>query len=70
MLIKQDTSILAVLRAYPQAREVFVRQGMSCIGCMGSAEETIANGAKMHNVDLAALLQELNRLAAGEGEEQ
>jgi hybrid cluster-associated redox disulfide protein len=35
---------------------------MGCIGCMGAATETIENGAKMHDIDVEALLKELNEL--------
>jgi len=33
---------------------------MGCIGCMGATTETIENGAKMHDIDVDALIKELN----------
>lgn len=60
-MITKDTPILEVLQSHPQARKIFALYGMSCIGCMGSARETIASGAKMHNIDVNALLRELNQ---------
>jgi hybrid cluster-associated redox disulfide protein len=61
-LITKNTPIIEILRAHPQAREVFIRHGMGCIGCMGSATETLENGARMHDIDVEALLKELRAL--------
>jgi hybrid cluster-associated redox disulfide protein len=61
-LITKNTPIIEILRTHPQARDVFARHGMGCIGCMGSATETIENGARMHDVDVEALIKELSEL--------
>lgn len=58
----KDTMIIDVLRTHPQARAIFAAHGMGCIGCMGSEAETIENGARMHGIDVQALLAELNTL--------
>lgn len=63
-LITKDTPINEVLRLCPAAREVFARHGMGCIGCMGAANETVAGGARMHEVDVEKLVAELNKAAA------
>ncbi len=62
MVITRKTSINELLRSHPMVREIFAKHGMGCIGCMGAATETIENGAKMHDIDVEALLQELNEL--------
>lgn len=61
-MITKETSINELLRSHPLVREVFAKHGMGCIGCMGAATETIENGAKMHDIDVEALLKELNEL--------
>ena len=61
-MITKDTPIIEVLRSHPQARTVFTKYGMGCTGCMGSSTETISNGAKMHAINVDALLKELNAL--------
>lgn len=61
-MITRQTSIIELLRSHPLVREVFAKHGMGCIGCMGAATETIENGAKMHDIDVDALLKELNEL--------
>lgn len=61
-MVNKSTPIIDALRAHPDAREVFIKHGMGCIGCMGSTNETIENGAKMHGIDVDALVRELNDL--------
>lgn len=61
-MITKSTPIIDALRSHPQAREIFIKHGMGCIGCMGSMTETIENGAYMHDIDIEALLVELNDL--------
>lgn len=61
-MIDKNTSIMDVLRLYPEAREVFVKYGMACSGCLGSTKETVENGAKLHDVNVDALLSELKQL--------
>ena len=63
-MITRKTSIIELLRSHPTARDVFARHGMGCIGCMGATTETIENGAKMHDIDIEALLKELNALCS------
>ncbi len=61
-MITKSTPIIDALRSHPQARKIFMKYGMGCIGCMGSMTETIENGAYMHDIDIEALLAELNDL--------
>lgn len=61
-MLTKDSSIMEALRSHPQARAVFFKHGMGCTGCMGSSNETINNGAKMHAVNVDILLKELNAL--------
>ena len=61
-MFTKDTPIIDALRFNSQARQIFSAHGMGCIGCMGSLTETIENGAKMHDIDLEALLKELNAM--------
>lgn len=57
-------SLLEALRMHPRALEVFEKHGMSCAQCLGAAEETVENGARMHGVKLEALMKDLNELLA------
>ncbi|MBM7867024.1 DUF1858 domain-containing protein [Heliomicrobium gestii] len=60
--ITKDMSLMALLQEYPEAGEILARHGMGCLGCMGSATETIEGGARMHDINLRVLLAELQRL--------
>ncbi|BBB93048.1 MAG TPA: DUF1858 domain-containing protein [Methylomusa anaerophila] len=61
-MITKNTPIIEVLRSHPQAREIFAKHGMRCIRCMGSSTETIETSARMHDIDIESLLDELNYL--------
>jgi hybrid cluster-associated redox disulfide protein len=62
----RDMTTLEALQAHPRSREVFMRFGMTCVNCMGAQMESIEVGARMHEIDVEELLEELNAL---EGEE-
>jgi hybrid cluster-associated redox disulfide protein len=58
----KDMSILEALQVDPRVFDIFAAHGMGCIGCMGATMESIENGAKMHGLDPAALLADLNKI--------
>jgi hybrid cluster-associated redox disulfide protein len=60
----KNMPILEALQADPRARQVFEEHGMGCIGCLGATMESIEDGAKMHGLDPAALIADLNSLPA------
>ncbi|WP_227766913.1 DUF1858 domain-containing protein [Zhaonella formicivorans] len=61
-MISKEMSLLELLQAYPQSREILEKHGMACLRCMGAADETIENGARMHGINVEALLADLNKL--------
>lgn len=63
MHFTKGMSILEALQTHPQAREVFIKHGMGCIGCMGATLESIENGAQMHGINADAIVEDLNKLA-------
>ncbi len=64
-MFTRSTPIIEALRLHAKACEIFTKYGMGCTGCMGSTTETIETGATMHEIDVEALLAELNDLLAG-----
>lgn len=62
----KDMTIIEVLRQHPGARDVLANHGMGCLGCMGATMETLENGARMHGINLDALLADLNHLLEGQ----
>lgn len=63
-LITKDMTINKVISDYPRTWQVFSEFGMPCSDCMGSLDETIESGARMHSVSLDKLLRDLNSVAA------
>lgn len=63
-MITEDMLIGALIMWYPQTAQVFRRYGLGCMGCGYSKEETIAQGAAAHGVDLEKLLWDLNDVVA------
>ena len=65
-MIRKDMKIEDVLRKYPQTIPVFQRFGIDCAECQLSGYEDLEHGAKVHGIDVEALLERLNEsLAAG-----
>ncbi|MHB0999303.1 MAG: DUF1858 domain-containing protein [Armatimonadota bacterium] len=58
--ITKDTRISDIIKVCPSAPEVLNRHGMGCFACMAASAETIEEGAQMHEVDVQAVLDELN----------
>lgn len=62
MNFTKDMSIIDALNAHPGSREIFMKLGLGCLGCMGATMESIENGAKMHGIDPERIVDELNGL--------
>ena len=65
-----DMLIRDVLNMSPGTAEVFSRHGLACASCIGSQLDTVSAVASMHEVDVAALLGELNAPPVGCAEEE
>lgn len=63
MEITKDSIIGQVIRANPATVAVFRAHGMGCLGCPSASGESIAKAADIHGIDLAKLLEELNKVA-------
>ncbi len=60
--ITKDMRIGEVMKRHPETRKVFVRYfGGNCFACPGVEKEDIYFGSKIHNVDMAQVLEDLNR---------
>ena len=59
-MIDKDMKIEDVLRRYPRTIPVFERFGIDCAQCQLSEYEDLEHGAKVHGIDLSALLRDLN----------
>jgi hybrid cluster-associated redox disulfide protein len=59
-MITKEMTIGQVIRENPDKIPVFLRNGLTCIGCPMSSFETIEQGAVSHGIDVEKLVRELN----------
>ena len=58
--VTKNMSIASVIKKYPQTIEVFFEYGLHCVGCVAAEVDTIESGAKVHGINIAHLLHDLN----------
>lgn len=63
-MIRKDMKIEDVLRRHPETVAVFRRFGIDCAECQLREFEDIEHGARVHKIDLDALLRGLNERVA------
>ncbi|MFI5272004.1 MAG: P-loop NTPase [Ktedonobacterales bacterium] len=64
--ITAEMVIHDVVAQYPQTVKVFQGHGLPCTACQVGARESVAAGARTHNLSAQALLDDLNRVANGQ----
>jgi len=63
-MITLSMTVEEVLLCYPKMLPVFAQHGLACPGCSLAAFDSLEEAAKAHDVDLTALIRELNDTAA------
>ena len=61
MKITKDMTIGDAISKYPKTVEVFLKNGLGCVGCGMAQMESIEQGAKAHGIDVKKLVSELNK---------
>ena len=61
MKITEDMLVCQVLDLDENLDDVFQRHGLPCLGCPGAAQETLREAAEGHDIDVEALLRDLNK---------
>ena len=64
-LIGKDMTFSEVLEKYPKLAETFFEQGMHCIGCPMSSQESLEQGALAHDINPNELIEKLNKKIKG-----
>jgi hybrid cluster-associated redox disulfide protein len=59
-IITGDMLIMEVVEANENAPEILLGFGMHCLGCAIAHNETVAQAAEAHGIELEALLNALN----------
>jgi hybrid cluster-associated redox disulfide protein len=49
-----------VIGEHPETVPIFLKNGLSCIGCPMASMETVEQGALSHGIDVDKLVKELN----------
>ena len=60
--ITKEMGIMEIVQAYPETIEVFQRFGMGCIGCAAARFENLEAGAKVHGIDIDAMVDAMNKI--------
>ena len=58
-MIDKNMSVEDTVKRYPGTTLVFERYGLGCAGCRAALFESIDEGAKIHGIDVDALLADL-----------
>lgn len=59
--INKDMAIAEIVNKHPEIVSVFLKNGLSCIGCPFAMSETIEQGANGHGINVEKLMKELNQ---------
>lgn len=62
-IITKDMTIAAILKVNPHLAAVLEADGMHCVGCGASLDETLEMAAMVHDINLQVLLTRLNIIA-------
>ena len=60
--ITKEMVIFQILQDYPEVKAVLETYGMACSDCMAASVGSLQDGARMHGVNLAVLLADLNEV--------
>ena len=58
--VTKEMGIMDIVTNHPETMEVFAQFGMGCIGCAAAHFENLEAGAKVHGIDVDAMVQAMN----------
>ncbi len=58
--ITKEMGIMDIVTSHPETLEVFSKFGMGCIGCAAAHFENLDAGARVHGIDVDAMVDEMN----------
>jgi hybrid cluster-associated redox disulfide protein len=61
-MINKNMAIHDVVRKHPETIPVFEKFGLGCLGCLAALYENIEQGAKVHDIDVEALIASINNV--------
>lgn len=60
--ITKDMGIMDIVTQHPETLEVFAQFNMGCIGCAAARFENLEAGAKVHGIDVDAMVDAMNKI--------
>lgn len=60
--ITKDMTFHQALQMSPEVAKVLGQFNLGCVGCMGAMNESLAQGAKAHGLDVEDILTALNAI--------
>ena len=64
--ITKEMGIMDIVQNHPETVEVFQKFGMGCIGCAAAHFENLEAGAKVHGIDIDAMVDAMNEIIGEE----
>jgi len=58
--VTKDMGIMDIVTQHPETLEIFAKYGMGCIGCAAAHFENLEAGAKVHGIDIDAMVNDMN----------
>ena len=58
--ITKEMGIMDIVTKHPETMEVFAEFGMGCIGCAAAHFENLEAGARVHGIDVDAMVKAMN----------
>ena len=63
MKITEDMKVCEILDMDDRLEIIFENHGLPCSGCPGAVQETLKEAADGHDINIVALLEDLNKEA-------
>ena len=58
--ITKEMGIMDIVTNHPETMEIFAQFGMGCIGCAAAHFENLEAGARVHGIDVDAMVKAMN----------
>jgi hybrid cluster-associated redox disulfide protein len=59
-MINKNMTIHELVKKHPETIPVFEKFGLGCLGCQAALFENIEQGARVHGIDVEALIANIN----------
>lgn len=60
MTVTEDMLMGDIMRSYPEVVDTLLEQGMHCLGCPSSQQESLANACYVHGLDARTVTAAVN----------